>query len=73
MRARKGVAAMFVALSTAAAGVACGSVEVASGTASVAILSGSARDLSASGSGASRLALEGLSAGSLDVTLSGPS
>ena len=39
--------------------------------ASVATLTGSARDLSASGSGASRLALQGLSVGSLDVSLSG--
>ncbi len=41
--------------------------------ASVATLTGSARDLSASGSGASRLALQGLSVGSLDVSLSGAS
>jgi hypothetical protein len=41
--------------------------------ASVATLTGSAQDLSASGSGASRLALQGLSVSALDVTLSGAS
>jgi hypothetical protein len=41
--------------------------------ASVVTLTGSAQDLSASGSGASRLALEGLSVASLEVTLSGAS